>query len=164
MSVRLSEIIKEFKIISTNHPQIQSFGAGPLYDLQDDIKYYPYLWIQTDEPHSVLYNEDNGYRVIELTFGVRVGDKINNQPGYLGQLGIGSNNGLDISSDTFNIVLDIINTISESATGYFTQLQLVDDITIEPFFNSEGANVNGWVAFITLRAKNEGVCFNPLTD
>lgn len=162
-AVRISEILKRFKEIADLHPNINSFGAGPLYDINQDIKYFPYLFVLTDDTHTVLYSEDNGYRAIEYVFTLRVGDKVNNQPGYLGQMGIGSNNGLDISSDTFNTLLDIINTISEDSLGLFSDIHFIDDITIEPFFNEDSSNVNGNQATITLKVKNDKVCINPLT-
>lgn len=162
-AVRISEILKRFKTISDLHPNLNAFGAGPLYDINQDIKYFPYLFVLSDEIHTIIYSEDNGYRAVEYTFTLRVGDKVNDQPGYLAQMGIGSTNGLDISSDTFNILLDIINTVSEDSLGLFADCSLIDDISVEPFFNEDSSNVNGHQATITLRVKNDKVCINPLT-
>lgn len=164
MAISIHDLIFRFKKIANNEPRVNAFGAGPRYDIQDDVKYYPYLWIVNDLSHSMPYTDDNGYRVIEYNFVLRVGDKVNNQSGYLNQMGIPSNNGLDIHSDTFTIMVDIINAISNDSIGLFPDVILIDDINIEPFFNEDNGDVNGYEAEITLRVKNSGVCHSPLTD
>ena len=161
--VRISDILKRFKDIADLHPSINSFGSGPLYDINQEIKYFPYLYVITDDTHLINYTEDNGYKSVEYSFTLRVGDKVNDQPGYLGQMGIGSNNGLDILSSTFTILLDIINTISEDSLKMFSDVKVIDDITVEPFFNEDSSNVNGNQATITLKVKNDKICINPLT-
>jgi hypothetical protein len=135
-----------------------------LYDLQDDIKYYPYLWTINDISHNVIYTEINKYRAVEYNFILRVGDKVNDQINVYGAYGENSNNGLDISSDTFTILLDIINAISEDSLGLFSDVSLINDIDVEPFFHEESGDVNGHQALITLRTKIENPCISPLTD
>lgn len=164
MAITITSLINRFKEISNADPRLNAFGAGPLYDLQDDIKYYPYLWVINDISHNVIYTEINKYRAVEYNFIIRVGDKVNDQTNVYGAYGENSNNGLDISSDTFTILLDIINAISEDSLGMFSDMTLLNDIDIEPFFHEESGDVNGHQALITLRTKIENPCISPLTD
>jgi hypothetical protein len=157
-------MINRFNQIATLDPRVNAFGAGPLYNLQDDIKYYPYLWVINDISHNVIYTEINKYRAVEYNFILRVGDKVNDQKNVYMAYGENSNNGLDISSDTFTILLDIINAISENTLGLFHDVSLINDIDIEPFFHEESGDVNGHQALITLRTKIENPCISPLTD
>lgn len=164
MTLSIRELMFRFKQISDLHPQINEFGCGPLYDLQDDIRYYPYLWVINDISHNVIFTELNKYKAIEYSFILRCGDKNNDSRNKYNQIGIGSNNGLDISSDTFTMLVDIINAISEDTLGLFTDVSLIDDIVIEPFYNEDTGDVNGHEASITLRVKIENPCISPLTD
>lgn len=164
MAVTIAYIVSRFKQLADADPRINAFGAGPLYDIIDDIKYYPYLWIQNDVSHRVNYTEINKYRAIEYSFILRVGDKVNNQPNVYGAYGENSNNGLDISSDTFTILVDMINAISENSLSLFGDFTMLDDIEIEPFFHEDTGDVNGHMAQIRLRAPLENPCISPLTD
>ena len=164
MATTINSLINRFNQIATLDPRVNAFGAGPLYDLQDDIKYYPYLWVINDISHNVIYTEINKYRAVEYNFILRVGDKVNDQKNVYMAYGENSNNGLDISSDTFTILLDIINAISEDSLGLFSDVSLINDIDVEPFFHEESGDVNGHQALITLRTKIENPCISPLTD
>lgn len=160
----IQNLILRFKNIADQHPNLNDFGAGPRYDIQQDVKYYSYLWVVNDLSHTMPYTDVNGYRVIEYNFILRVGDKVNNQPGYPQTTGIPDHNGLDISSDTFTILVDIINAVSEDSIGIFSDVSLINDINIEPFFNEDNGDVNGHEADIVLRVKNSDPCDSPLTD
>lgn len=164
MAITIANLISRFKTLANSDPRINAFGSGPLYDIIDDIEYYPYLWILNDVSHSVRYSEINKYRAVEYNFILRVGDKVNNQENVYAAYGENSNNGLDISSDTFTILVDLINVISEDSLGLFSDVTLIDDIDIEPFFHEDTGDVNGHQAQITLRAKIENPCDNPITD
>ena len=162
--VTIKNIVDRFRQIQTIDGRLNAFGSGPMYDLQDDIKYYPYLWCVDDIPHDVIYTEINKYRAVEYNFILRVGDKVNDQKNVYMAYGDNSNNGLDSLSDTFTILLDIINVISEDSLGLFPDLALTGDISVEPFHNEESGDVNGHQALITLRTKIENPCISPLTD
>ena len=163
MALTINNIVARFNQIADNHPNINAFGVGPRYDIQDDVKYYSYLWIVNDISQSMPYTDENGFRVIEYNFILRVGDKVNNQSGYENQMGIPTNNGIDTHSDTFTIIVDIINAISNDSLNIFGDVNMVNDVNIEPFFNEDNGDVNGHEAEITLRVKNSGVCLTPLT-
>jgi hypothetical protein len=164
MTLSIRELMFRFKTVSDLHPQINAFGSGPVYNILEDIRYYPYLWVINDISHDVIYTEDNKYRAIEYNFILRVGDKVNDQYNSYNQIGEGSNNGLDISSDTFTMLMDVINAISEDSLGLFNDVSLIDDIDIEPFFHEDTGDVNGHQATIRLRTKIENPCVSPLTD
>ena len=162
--ITINNLMTRFNQIANIDGRINAFGTGPLYDLVDDIRYYPYLFIINDINHAVVFTEVNKYRSVEYNFILRVGDKVNDQINVYNAIGENSNNGLDISSDTFTILLDIINAISEDSLGLFSDVSLINDIEIEPFFHEDNGDVNGHQAQLTFRTKIENPCISPLTD
>lgn len=162
--IKLKDIINKFKILADTHPNINYFGVGTLSDLTDDVLNYPYMWIETDNTHTINYTEDNGYKSIEFELGIRIGDKVNDQKDYYDIRGLGTTNEIDIISDTFSIILDIINTISENSLGIFDDILLNEDISVEPFYNEDIGDVTGNLATIILKIKNEKICLTPLND
>jgi len=159
----INDLMTKFKTISTTDPRINAFGTGQRYDILTDITYYPYLWIVSDLGHDLIYTEVNKYRAVEYNFVLRVADKNNNQINSYVAVGLNSNNGQDILSDCFTIITDIINCISEDSLNLFDDISLVGDITLEPFYNEDSGDVNGFEAAITLRVKNDNPCISPLT-
>jgi hypothetical protein len=164
MSLNINVIISKFQQLANTHPMINSFGYGPIYDLDGYEMTYPYMWVRNDDSHTLIYTEDNKYQAVEFQFILRVGDKVNNQPNIFSANGENSNNGLEIISDTFRILLDILNSIMMNSLGLFNDLELVNDVSIEPFFHEDTGDVNGHQASITLRIKNDNKCVSPLTD
>lgn len=164
MSRNINVIIGKFQQVANLHPQINSFGYGPIYDLDGYEWDYPYLWIRNDNSHTFQFSPDNKYQAIEFQFTIRVGDKVNDQPNVYKANGENSNNGLDVIADTFTILVDILNSIMMNTLGLFDDLELTGDVDIEPFFHQDTGNVNGHEATITLRVKNDFKCHSPLTD
>lgn len=164
-SLNITTIINKFQQIANLHPNINSFGFGPLYDLDGyPSMEYPYLWVRNDNSHSLIYSEDNKFQAIEFQFILRVGDKVNDQPNIFKANGENSNNGLGIINDTFRILLDILNSIMMNTLSLFGDLELINDVDIEPFFHEDTGDVNGHQATITLRIKNDNKCISPLVD
>jgi len=164
MAITIANLVNRFNQLANADPRVNAFGSGPLYDIIDDIKYYPYLWIQNDVSHNIRFTDINKYRALEYNFILRVGDKVNNQENVYMAYGENSNNGLDISSDTFTILVDMVNAISEDSLGLFSDVTLIDDISVEPFFHEDTGDVNGHMAQIVLRAKITDPCLSPITD
>lgn len=161
--VTINQLMAKFKTIADTDPRVNAFGTGQRYDILTDIKYYPYFWVVSDIPHDILYAE-HGYRAIEYNFVLRVADKNNNQINQYDAIGLNSNNGQEIISDTFLILTDIINCIAEDSLSIFSDIQLVGDISAEPFYNEDSGDVNGFEAAITMRIKNDNPCISPITD
>ena len=161
--LKIRDIINKLKAIADAHPNINYFGVGQISDLTDDVMDYPYLWVDNTPSHTVLYNEDSDYKAVEYEFTIRIGDKVNDQQGYSGIRGIGTTNEVDIISDTFSILLDVINTISEDSLLLFEDVSLVDDISVEPFFNEDIGDVSGNQATLRFRVINDKVCITPIS-
>jgi hypothetical protein len=162
--ITLNQLFNAFKAIADADPRINFFITGQRYELVTDVKYYPYMAIIADLPHDILYTDANKYRAIEFNFTIRIGDKNNNQINAYGAVGLNSNNGQDITSDTFTILSDVINCISEDSLGLFSEVSLIGDISAQPFYNEDSGDVNGFEADITLRVRNENPCVSPITD
>jgi len=161
--ITINQMMNKFKFIADSDPRINAFGTGQRYDILTDIKYYPYFWIVSDLAHDLPYSDVNKYRAVEYNFVLRVADKNNNQINAYHAVGLNSNNGQDVLSDCFTIITDIINCISEDSLGTFSSIGLIDDISVEPFYNEDSGDVNGFEAQITLRVKNENPCISPIT-
>lgn len=161
--ITINQVLNKFKSIAQTDPRINAFGTGQRYDILADIHYYPYFWVVSDLAHDLPFSDVNKYRAVEYNFVLRVADKNNNQKNTYHAVGLNSNNGQDILSDCFTIITDIINCISEDSLGLFVGLSLIDDISVEPFYNEDSGDVNGFEAQITLRVKNENPCISPLT-
>lgn len=163
MRLTIKSIINKLNQVAIIDPRINTFGFGPVYDLVGyDLK-YPYMYIIADEAHNMEFSDDNGYRSIEFNFIIRIGDRVNDQINVYEAIAEKSNNGLDAISDTFTILVDVINAIGENTLNLFEEVSLVDDIDIEPFYHEDSGDVNGHQARITLRIKNDGVCSSIIT-
>lgn len=158
MRTNINTVVKKFKELSDLHPNINSFGFGELDDLVQDVQFYPYCWILGDLTHRIGYTDDNKYNSIEYAFTIRIGDKVNMQTGYEGIAGAGKDNTLDIISNTFNYVLDFVNSISENSLNMFDNIRTIDDVIVEPFYNQDNGNVCGCQADIILRVANDNKC------
>jgi hypothetical protein len=163
MSLNINIIVGKFQTMANLHPQVHSFGYGPIYDLDGYEMTYPYLWVRNDLSHSLVYSEDNKFQAVEFQFILRVGDRVNNQPNVYQANGENSNNGLDVIADTFRILMDFMNSMMMNTLGLFDELELINDVDIEPFFHEDTGDVNGHQATITLRIKNDNKCISPMT-
>ena len=162
MSLNITDIITRFQTIANAHPNINSFGYGPIYDLDGYEMVYPYMWIRNDNAHTLVFG-DYKFGAVEFQFIMRIGDKVNDQPNVFRANGENSNNGLGVMNDTFRILMDCLNTIMMNV-NLFPDFDLITDISIEPFFHEDTGDVNGHQATITLRTKNDNKCLSPLTE
>lgn len=157
----LNKIIRKLKRLATDHPSINQFGVGNRYDLFGYEGLAPYLWVINDNDHSLVYSEDNKYNVVEYVLTLRVGDYVNNQVNLYEDLGENSNNELDVSSDTAWILMDLIAIIANNLNGEFGEYNIVDDISLTPFFREEQADISGHEATIVFRTTFQP-CSTPL--
>ena len=162
--ITLKNIVVRLEAISAAHPKINQFGFGEQTDLQAYTLQYPYFWVSTESPHRIVYSPDNKFQSIEFQFTLRVCDKVTWGTNPLSEVGEESNNGLDALSDTFQILREILNAIMMDTKSIFTDLELIDDILVDPLLHADGADVNGHEAIITLRTKNDSKCISTITD
>jgi hypothetical protein len=150
--------------MATSHPQVNGFGYGPLYDIVGQEINYPYLWVLNEDSHTLVYSENNiQYNSLDYTFVLRVADKVNDQPNVYNANGENSNNGLEVVSDTAQILTDLINSMAQDSLNIFNEIEILEDVDIEPFFHEDSGDVNGHQATITLRVPNDNQCITPLT-
>jgi hypothetical protein len=160
----IKQVIDKLKTIAESDPRINDFiVCGTRADILPDVKYYPYMAVILEPSHDILYSDVNRYRTIEYNLILRFADKNNNQKNVYGETGLNSNNGLDILSNMFVILTDVVNTISEDTLSLFSEISLVDDLSAEPFYNEDSGDVNGFEVEITLRVKNTNPCISPIT-
>ena len=164
MATSVNQIIAKCLQIANAHPQLNGFGYGPLYDIVGQEINYPYLWVINEDSHTLSYSENNKqFNTLNYTFVLRVADIVNDQPNVYSANGENSNNGLEVISDTAQILTDIVNSIAQDSLNIFNDIEILDDVDIEPFFHEDSGDVNGHQATITLRVPNESQCVTPLT-
>ena len=157
----INTFINKLYDVAIAHPQIEGYGFGPRYEMVGDIV-YPLLWIETDTSHTIEYAEHNSYSSIVYEFTLRVSDLVNNQNNVYNVKGENSNNGQEVTSDTFAILLDVVNYIRSSV--FFSEFKIQNDISVEPFFHEDDNDANGHSATIFIKVINDSQCDNPLTD
>lgn len=163
--ITIKQIIERIKEIVDNDPRVNYFSCGPAYEFNQDVQYYPYVYVMMNQSQRLVYSDQiNGYNKIEYSFVISCGDKVNDQENVYSKNGVWSNNGLDASSNSFDILIDILNCISTDSLGYIGWLDLQYDISIDPFWNAGAGDENGWSAYITLTGVNDNSCVSPITD
>lgn len=129
-------IIQEFEKLSERHLMINSFGHGPLPDMNKLDNLYPKLWLA---PLSVSFGDS----VISIQFNMLIVDILID----------GKNNELDIMSDTIKIADDVFTEIN---TGYISQYGMDMQITNgNPLFNITKDGVDGWMYNVTIDIPKE---------
>lgn len=159
----LNQLIDKFYQVSVAHPQIDGFGFGPLYDIVGQEINYPYLWL-SEESHTLNWSENNNiYNSIDYQLTLRVCDKVNDQPNVYSANGENSNNGLEVLSDTMQILVDVVNSMAQDSLNIFNGVSILDDISVDPIEHEDSGDVNGHEVTITLRVINDSQCVTPLT-
>jgi hypothetical protein len=162
--ITLKGIVNKLGEIVSSDGRLNDFiVCGSRSDLLADVKWYPYMAVILEPAHDILYSDVNGYRTIEYNVILRFGDKNNNQKNVYRESGLNSNNGLDIISDMFVILTDVVNCISEDSLDLFNEISLVNDLSAEPFYNEDSGDVNGYEVQLTFRVKNDNPCISPIT-
>jgi hypothetical protein len=159
----LNQLIDKFYQVSVAHPQVNGFGFGPIYDIVGQEINYPYLWI-SEETHTMNYSESNSiYNSIDYVLVLRVADKVNDQPNVYEANGENSNNGLEVLSDTMQILVDVVNSMAQDSLNIFNEVEILEDISVEHIEHEDSGDVNGHTVTITLRVINNSQCVTPLT-
>lgn len=157
----INQLIEEFKLFSEAHFQLKDFGYGPTSDIGVSRQMdFPYLWITHRTPSTITVG--NRIQIPDMVLTFIIVDQINNQDNYLDINGVNSDNQQEILSDTFQIVQDLINYISQNLGS--RGIQLVDNaVNIEPTFDDTDDRVTGWVIDLTLKLKHLN-CITPMAD
>lgn len=161
--ITIKDIVNRIELLSNNHPKINSFGFGKVYDIAAYEVEYPYLFVSTESPHRIQFSTDNKFQALEFQFTLRVCDKVTWGTNPDSEIAESSNNGLDAISDTFQILRELINAIMMNTLGLFGDLDLVDDIFIDSLYHVDTGDVNGHECIITLRTKNDSKCVSTIT-
>ena len=145
----INQIVDLFRSISDRHLILQDFGNGPSYHIDGHTLDYPYLWTIIEDSTTVI-KSDNGFKEIEFAITLRVADLINNVIDDT-NLGEESFNGLDTTSDTQQIILDIIAEFSQDPYYRNNRVSIAGDVSITPFFDEMDGKENGWEASLEIR-------------
>jgi hypothetical protein len=130
MKVTLNQLIGKLQTIATNHQQINSFFFGDIADLgTEKPMQYPVLFADVAPSNFA-------YKVIGLNLQIMVMDIVKKD----------LSNENDVISDTLQIIEDVIIELRNPSEVFLIQ----DSINLTPFSDSQGDEVSGWTANITI--------------
>ncbi len=130
MKVSLNQLIAKLQTIATNHEQINSFFFGDIADLgTEKPMQYPVLFADVAPSNFT-------YKVIGLNLQIMVMDIVKKD----------LSNENDVISDTLQIIEDVIIELRNPSEIFLIQ----DSINLTPFSDSQGDEVSGWTANITI--------------
>jgi hypothetical protein len=130
MKVTLNQLIGKLQTIATNHEQINSFFFGDIADLgTEKPMQYPVLFADVAPSNFT-------YKVIGLNLQIMVMDIVKKD----------LSNENDVISDTLQIIEDVIIELRNPSEVFLIQ----DSINLTPFSDSQGDEVSGWTANITI--------------
>jgi hypothetical protein len=130
MKVTLNQLIAKLQTIATNHQQINSFFFGDIADLgTEKPMQYPVLFADVAPSNFT-------YKVIGLNLQIMVMDIVKKD----------LSNENDVISDTLQIIEDVIIELRNPSEIFLIQ----DSINLTPFSDSQGDEVSGWTANITI--------------
>lgn len=147
----LKNLILRIHNLADIHPSLNYFGFGEEYDLNSNKMEYPYLWV-SEEPHTMLYSENNAYNQIEYNLTLRVGDLFNTQ---------GKSNEIDLINDTAWILSDVVAIIANNTNSDFGDYKIEGDLTIVPFYRNESADVTGHEVTLSFKTLFKP-CISPI--
>lgn len=130
MKVSLNQVIQDLQTIVSNHLQLNSFFFGDIADLgTENPEQYPLLFADVAPSNFT-------YKVIGLNIQLMVMDIVKKD----------LSNENDVLSDTLRMIEDVIIKLRDPSKIYLIQ----DSISLTPFMDSQGDEVAGWTAQITL--------------
>lgn len=163
----LNELVAILENIKDRHFQLNDFGFGTTDEIGEARKMnYPYLWVTTtDGTTFVQGSQRGGFAYMDFELSIIVVDKVNNSLNIDDDLGEDSNNGLEVSSDTLQIINDILSEISTNPFYVRNRISIPNDVTADPVFDQDDGRVNGWIADITIRMPFQlKYCDTPTTQ
>lgn len=142
MKVSLNQVIQDLQTIQENHLQLNSFFFGDIADLGTERpEQYPLLFADVAPSNFT-------YKVIGLNIQLMVMDIVKKD----------LSNENDVMSDTLRMMEDVIIKLRDPSRIYLIE----DSITLTPFMDSQGDEVAGWTAQITLKIpSNYNECAIP---
>lgn len=143
MKVTLNQLIAKLQSIATSHAQINDFFFGDIADLgSEKPMQYPVLFAD-------IAPSNFSYKVISLNFQLMVMDIVKKD----------LSNENDVMSDCLQILEDVIIELRNPSEVFLIQ----DSITLNPFMDSQGDEVAGWTANITINVPSTyNSCAIPL--
>lgn len=136
-----------FSNIATAHKQINTFGFGELWEIEEAMNKdvtYPMLWVQP-------INSTTGLQTQTRTFRFLVFDLVSKQD-------VDNNYTIEVWSDTELILNDIIKILREESDSY----NIVGEPLLEPFKEEFSDWVTGWRSDLVIETDlNSNYCDVP---
>lgn len=141
MNVTLRQIIKLFEQFASDHPQINSFGQGDVWEITANKLTHPTLWVDI-QPSTINRN------TVSYVFQVYCMDLVNKD----------ESNELDVHNDIFMVLRDLIIILKRD----YELIPENASIPITPFTENFDDEVSGWFINLTLEAEvTYGECDVP---
>lgn len=141
MNITLRQLIEVFKQFADDHPQINSFGQGDVWEITANKLQHPTLWV--DIQASTINRNTVSY-----AFQVYCMDLVNKN----------ESNELDVQNDIFMILRDLIIILKRD----YELIPENSSIQITPFTENFDDEVSGWFINLNLEAEvTYGECDVP---
>ena len=139
-----SNIVSLFKDIADRHYQINTFGVGSPWEIGAKEVMYPLLWVQPVTADMVKSEANDRYVTIEIVMNVKCLDLVHKD----------ESNEVDVESDTFQILTDVINEFNDHPFYQRSNMRLIDDISFTSLDEYSDDQTDGWECEIRIRMRN----------
>ncbi len=155
--ITINQLVKMFKDFSTGHKQLKDFGYGQISEsgTGQDMS-YPFMWITREGPSAIEYNRGNNQLIPSQNLSFLIMDQHNDQPNDnddISKNGLSSDNGLEISSDMYQIGQDLLIYIKDYMTENGVDLDETS-ISFEELLHVTPDNISGWRVNLTVVLNN----------
>jgi hypothetical protein len=133
-----------FKDIADRHYEINTMGWGSPWEIGAKEVMYPLLWVQPVTADMVKSEANDRYVTIEVVMNVKCLDLVHKD----------ESNEVDVESDTFQILTDVINEFNDHPFYQRSNMRLIDDISFTSLDEYSDDQTNGWECEIRIRMRN----------
>jgi len=138
--ITINELIGYFRDFVDAHGQLIDVGYGPTSEIGVSRNMnFPYLWISHQSDSYI--NVQNKTAIPELKFLLLFMDQVNIQQNVDNVNGEESDNGLEVISDTFQMLQDCISYIETNWGQY--GIKISESVRVFPAFDETQDNVHG---------------------
>lgn len=149
INITINQIVNLFKQWSENHPQLNDFGFGPVWDFGVSREMqYPAMWMDFNTSSTYLVSRNNITPTYSFIFMFL--DKENIQENVLDENGYMSNNVSSIMSDMEQICRDLLRFLNNP--NHKIKISVEGNVTINKVVDETQDKVYGFAMYVTIRS------------
>ena len=137
----INQILTVLEDVSQRHYQINSYGVGASFEIAASTEViYPLLWVNPISA-TMQRGNNNNYAAFEATVNLKMLDLVNKD----------ETNENDVSSDTVQMLQDIITEFCSHPYYRESNFQIVGDVNFTPLDEVSDDETNGWECELLFR-------------